>query len=72
MGRGTFPRQIRSVLGASDVSLMLVIERETGECEVRAVYEREEGGKVERVAEAERIGGETWASLRERRHGVEV
>ncbi len=67
----SFRRQIRSVLGVSEVSLVLVMERETGGCEVRAVYEREDAGHVEWVAEAERIAGEVWGTL-SRRRGVEV
>jgi hypothetical protein len=69
----TFRRQIRSVLGACDeVSLLLVMERETGGCEVRAVYDRENAGQAEWVLRAEELSLRVWASLRHRRRGFEV
>jgi hypothetical protein len=69
----TFRRQIKSVLGACDqVSLVLVMERETGGCEVRAVYDRENAGQAEWVLRAEELAPKVWASLRERRRVVEM
>jgi hypothetical protein len=66
----TFKRQIRSVLGPSEVSLVMATERESGGCEVRAVYDRDDAGQVEWVSRAEGIADEIWRTLRMRRMGL--
>ena len=68
----SFRRQMRSVLGPCDVSLVIVMEGESRGCEVRVVYEREDAEQVGWVSEAKRIAEEVWASFRNRRRGVAV